>query len=362
MPPKRRRNKKRRQGPGGVQQSPTPLETDGSQSNERDPDPVREALADSSPQGATPPIGDTELPQHTSSTQSTQPSNEMGGGGIMNEAPRDREEDVRCEQGDDVRSGSPSQQIHNLGDVDRGRPADAEEPGQDQVNISDDRDSIDVSDLDLTPCITSEENARYNGGYSDVYRGTLTKGTAQKEVAIKVLRIQGPVCLPYDHRLRKKFHKGIRLWKTLDHPNIVPCLGYMIRGGGSRALISPWYPNGNIIGYLQLHPKADRNSLVLDVVSGLEYLHSTETSVAHGDLKGENVLVNIQGRASLCDFGLSHFVEEAMRHTGFTSTSEHHTGTVRFMCPELLEVDGAKKKQGYRYMGPWMFDFTDSYG
>ncbi|KAG8909386.1 hypothetical protein FRC02_007814, partial [Tulasnella sp. 418] len=80
---------------------------------------------------------------------------------------------------------------------------------------------------------------------------------------------------------------------------------------------------------------------VLDVVDGLEYLHSIP--VAHGDLKGENVLVNVDGRASLCDFGMSQFVDDAHRITGFSTTNWNAGGTDRFMSPELLEDEPKTK-------------------
>ncbi|KAG8920461.1 Suppressor of Sensor Kinase (SLN1) [Tulasnella sp. 418] len=51
----------------------------------------------------------------------------------------------------------------------------------------------------------------------------------------------------------------------------------------------------------------------------------------------ENVLVDANGHASLCDFGMSQFVEEATRITGFTTTNAYLGGTDRFMCPELLD-------------------------
>ncbi|KAG8933642.1 hypothetical protein FRC02_011465 [Tulasnella sp. 418] len=101
------------------------------------------------------------------------------------------------------------------------------------------------------------------------------------------------------------------------------------------ALVSPWYIYGNIISYLGQHLDANRNSLAVDVVNGLEYLHSFP--VSHGDLKGENVLVDGEKRASLCDFGMSQFLDEASRIAGFTTTSDNRGGTDRYMCPELLE-------------------------
>ncbi|KAG8920919.1 kinase-regulated stress-responsive transcription factor skn7 [Tulasnella sp. 418] len=106
---------------------------------------------------------------------------------------------------------------------------------------------------------------------------------------------------------------------------------------GVPSIVSPWYPNGNLKEYLELNPKAGRHSLVNDVAKALSYLHSI--SVVHGDIKAENVLIDAEGVASLCDFGLSQFLDEAVRITGFTTTQANTGGTDRYLCPELLEED-----------------------
>ncbi|KAG8952705.1 mitogen-activated protein kinase kinase kinase 9 [Tulasnella sp. 419] len=78
-----------------------------------------------------------------------------------------------------------------------------------------------------------------------------------------------------------------------------------------------------------------RGPAAMDVVNGLGYLHSI--SIAHGDLKPENVLVGADGHACLCDFGMSQFIEGASRIAGLTTTNASGGGTDRFMSPELLE-------------------------
>ncbi|KAG8958580.1 hypothetical protein FRC03_008995 [Tulasnella sp. 419] len=196
------------------------------------------------------------------------------------------------------------------------------------------RNALDLSDLNLSDHTTLGKQTN-RGGYSDIFQGELLKGDERTKVAIKVLRVQGSGDSALTkERLHKRFHREVLLWKQLQHPNVVPLLGYMMLPDGSPALISPWYTNGNVIQYIGSQESPDRKSLALDVIRGLEYLHSI--SVAHGDLKGENVLVDASGRASLCDFGMSQFLEAAARITGFTTTNAHLGGTDRFMSPELF--------------------------
>ena len=41
-----------------------------------------------------------------------------------------------------------------------------------------------------------------------------------------------------------------------------------------------------------------------ETATGVAYLHATDVSIIHGDLKADNVLVREDGSVCLCDFGL----------------------------------------------------------
>ncbi|KAG8958408.1 hypothetical protein FRC03_009176 [Tulasnella sp. 419] len=194
----------------------------------------------------------------------------------------------------------------------------------------------DISHLDLTNKVEFGEQCNY-GGYSDIFQGIYSEDDGNRlQVAIKALRVQGPSGTPGSkERLMKHFYREILLWKRFQHPNIVPLLGCVLLDHKPPALVSLWYHYGNVLSYLQQHEDADRHSLALDVGRGLEYLHTFP--VAHGDLKGENVLVNTDGNAVLCDFGMSQFLDEASHIAGFTTTNANIGGTDRYMSPELLE-------------------------
>ncbi|KAG8950606.1 hypothetical protein FRC03_012791 [Tulasnella sp. 419] len=199
-------------------------------------------------------------------------------------------------------------------------------------------DESDLRDLDLSGKITLGERSNC-GGFSDVWRGLLRSDTDETEVAVKELRIQQDVRLnstiTTKERLKRRCFREVLLWRKLHHPHVVPLLGFTIDPQGLPTLISPWYSNGNVTQYIKTNPNPNRPSLALDAAEGLKYLHSIV--VVHGDLKGENVLVDDKGRASLCDFGMSEFVDDAARISGFTTTAATVGGTGRFMCPELFD-------------------------
>lgn len=81
--------------------------------------------------------------------------------------------------------------------------------------------------------------------------------------------------------------------------------------------------------YLQANPGTDKSRLILGAAAGLEYLHSKD--VVHGDLKVQNVLIDKQGNACICDFGISRLLGSR----GFTTSS---VGTAPYMAPELFFV------------------------
>ncbi|KAG8949235.1 hypothetical protein FRC03_000406 [Tulasnella sp. 419] len=199
---------------------------------------------------------------------------------------------------------------------------------------------LDKSEFDLTGKIDQGKQITW-GNYSDVWHGTLLRDDGKVEVAIKVLRVRQssnrPSKTPSEERLHKRFYREVLLWAMLRHPNITPLLGYTMDPDGAPSLISPWYPNGNLIEYLASHPDANRPSLVSDITEALQYLHSIP--VVHGDIKGENVLVDSDGSARVCDFGMAQFLDEALQITGFTTSMAYSGGTDRYFCPEILDEE-----------------------
>ncbi|KAG8963598.1 hypothetical protein FRC03_002793 [Tulasnella sp. 419] len=175
-----------------------------------------------------------------------------------------------------------------------------------------------------------------------------------EKVAIKELRVQsGGVILPYKVRLQRRFCREILLWSKLHHPNIVPLLGFLLTVDGATAfpaLLSPWYDKGDVVTYLRTNPQANRKQLLLDIAFGLKYLH--ELPLIHGDIKGGNVLIGEDGRASLCDFGMSMFI--TVISTGFT-TDDDPCGTLRFTAPELVNSRKRTSSQKTTMSDVWSF-------
>jgi len=102
--------------------------------------------------------------------------------------------------------------------------------------------------------------------------------------------------------------------------------------GPLPAIVSTYYPNGNIVDYTKkMNCLPDKRlELVKEVADGLNYLHTRDPPVIHGDLRGNNVLISVDGHAVLSDFGLSFIIQSS----DFTSVKT--AGTCRWTAPEIM--------------------------
>jgi len=174
------------------------------------------------------------------------------------------------------------------------------------------------------------------GGFGDIWKGTWRRDSDDCKVAIKVLRSRTD-----DPEVEAKMHKRLRrelnVWQRLNHENILPLLGIVSDFGHYTAFVCPWLENGSVRRYLDrcgcILSMMDCLQLLCEVAAGLSYLHSF--SVIHGDLTGSNILIDDEGKACLCDFGLSSIAAEFQGTSFLTSTIG---GNVRWAAPELYRV------------------------
>ncbi|CAN0264517.1 unnamed protein product, partial [Scytosiphon promiscuus] len=78
-------------------------------------------------------------------------------------------------------------------------------------------------------------------------------------------------------------------------------------------------------------PFKKKRQMMLDVATGMQYLHGQNPVIIHRDLKSLNVLIDENWVTKVTDFGLSRFKA--------TSVSEKMTGqagTYHWMAPEVI--------------------------
>lgn len=182
------------------------------------------------------------------------------------------------------------------------------------------------SDLDLDIIVPVQTPV--HGGMGTILKGYAVKDGRVRSIAVKLSRSYDPE-IPI---------REISAWRRLQHPNVLPFYGICQVGSGSRlasqhALLSPYLKAGNLLEYLHRNPQADRLQLMIDVASGLAYLHD-EVEIVHGDIKAENILITDDGAAVLADFGLSTTVQPGDKPTG---NQIRQLYTLAYCAPELVD-------------------------
>ncbi|KAJ7078491.1 kinase-like domain-containing protein [Mycena epipterygia] len=167
-----------------------------------------------------------------------------------------------------------------------------------------------------------------SGGFGDIYKAMYRS----KHVALKQLRFYENHTVEDEQKIRQKFCQEALLWKNLNHPSVLPFIGLhsseSVSTRTTLSMVCPWMPNGTIVKYLKETPTTHAHVFLLQIAQGLHYLHSQH--VVHGDLRGENILVDDEGHARLADFGLASYADA-------TAKSSARAGSTRWMAPELLD-------------------------
>ena len=184
----------------------------------------------------------------------------------------------------------------------------------------------------------SEELAR--GGMGVVFRAReLESGRA---VAIKVLASE----LGLTPRAAERFKREARMVAELEHPNIVPV--YRVGQIADVLFIAMKFIEGRSLGRILDAQGALPISVVLHVLRAvtrpLAYAH--DRGIVHRDVKGDNILIDRDGRVLVSDFGV------ALRAADVTLTVDGTViGTPAFMSPEQCRGKRAGPQSDQYSMG-----------
>ena len=176
------------------------------------------------------------------------------------------------------------------------------------------------------------------GGMGEVYRGRDTR--LGREVALKLI---APL-LADDPSFRRRFEIEAHAASALNHPSIVTI--YDIGESAGRSWIAMEWVEGRTLrqaieeGPLEI---ADAWSVARQVADGLAAAHAK--GIVHRDLKPENVMLGLDGRARILDFGLArvnvvealegaHSRVETVAVPARATRAGSILGTVGYMSPE----------------------------
>ncbi|KAJ3783906.1 kinase-like domain-containing protein [Lentinula aff. detonsa] len=180
------------------------------------------------------------------------------------------------------------------------------------------------------------------GAFSDVWMGRWYDSVESKQRVVAIKYLRQVMVQNVREKLFKRLQAELLTWHQLCHRNLATLYGIM-QSSTSIGMVSAWCDNGTISDYLEKKPDADRLKLIIQVASGVAYLHHFNPPVVHGDLKGGNILVNGHEQAVITDFGLSKVMEDlsslsrsSMSERRRSTSTSFFAGSTRWMAPELL--------------------------
>jgi len=180
------------------------------------------------------------------------------------------------------------------------------------------------------------------GGMARVYRG-LDIGL-KRYAAIKVIDT------PFrrDEEYLRRFEVEAQAIAQLDHPNIVSLYRYgqahdvlymamkYVEGADLHAVLTGYEENG------ELMPWDEVMRLMREITSALDYAHNK--GVIHRDIKPSNIMIDVQGRAYLTDFGLALLTAQGTHGQVF--------GTPQYIAPEqAISSAGAVSQSDFYAIG-----------
>jgi predicted Ser/Thr protein kinase len=164
-----------------------------------------------------------------------------------------------------------------------------------------------------------------HGGMGAVYQGEQT--ALQRKVAIKLL----PADLAMDAQFVARFQREARMLARLQHPGIVAVYDCGQSSAGHLYFVME-YVDGTDLQRVLRDPGLDPEQameLITQICDALHYAH--RQGVIHRDIKPANILLGIDGRVKVADFGLARPNE--VEGDDLTRTNMV-MGTPAYMAPE----------------------------
>ncbi|OAY86025.1 putative LRR receptor-like serine/threonine-protein kinase, partial [Ananas comosus] len=219
---------------------------------------------------------------------------------------------------------------------------------------------ISLAEIEEATCNFSKQIGQ--GSFGPVFYGKLKDG---KEVAVKV-------SADASFHGTQQFNNEVTLLSRIHHKNLVPLIGYC-EEGSQRILVYEYMHNGTLRDHIHgtftyvtsTNPVYDAISnyttcrykinqlnfmfffwgdcikqksldwlsrliIAEDAAKGIAYLHNgCNPNVIHRDIKTSNILLDINMRAKVSDFGISRQTDENLTHISSVAR-----GTVGYLDPE----------------------------
>ena len=190
------------------------------------------------------------------------------------------------------------------------------------------------------------ESLAAQSGMASIYRATdLQSGRA---VAIKVPHFH----VESDPLFFDRFKREEEIGKNLDHPGVMRVFDDEDR---SRVYMVMEWVNGRSLRHILTEQKklpVERAvRIAIGICNALEYIH--RNGVVHRDLKPENVMVDLEDRIKLIDFGIAGSV--GMRRLTFAKLTRA-MGTPDYISPEQVKSKRGDARSDVYALGVMLYE------
>ncbi|XP_047320226.1 receptor-like protein kinase FERONIA [Impatiens glandulifera] len=171
------------------------------------------------------------------------------------------------------------------------------------------------------------------GGFGMVYKGIINVINDKVEMTVAIKSLDSK-----SKQGEKEFISEIETLSKLRHKHLVSLIGYC-NDGREMILVYEFMERGTLADHLYKNKRnrsgdvtpltwKERLNICLGAARGLEYLHNnTVQEVIHRDVKGENILVDMNWVAKIADFGICK--------VGGATSRTHITTDVKGTCGYL---------------------------
>ncbi|KAF8797484.1 kinase-like protein [Phlegmacium glaucopus] len=188
-----------------------------------------------------------------------------------------------------------------------------------------------IKELECPAPLVPEGSLPYfSGHFSSMMLGNI----GEKTVSVKVWR-GASMSLESRIEFTKRLCHELTIWRKLsNHPNIAHFLGLTAGFGYLPCLVLPYFEQSNASDYVSRNPNADTLRILSGVADALHYMHSQNPPIAHGKIKGSNILIYENGEACLTDLGMRNLpYPQNLAMANRSSCVDE----VRWMAPELID-------------------------
>ncbi len=176
------------------------------------------------------------------------------------------------------------------------------------------------------------------GGMGAVYKGMQL--SLERPVAIKLLP---PAVEQQDTAFAERFKNEAKLMGRMNHPAIVSVYDFGRTNDGQLYFVMEFVDGTDVQRMIAREgrlPPEHALAITAHLCDALGYAH--KQGIVHRDIKPSNVLIDMDGRVKVADFGLAKLTTTA-QNSGLTQTGMA-MGTPDFVAPEALtlgsDVDG----------------------